>query len=92
MIISFQHKGLKLFFETGSKKGIQAQHAKRLRGILDDLDTATEPGDTGQPGYCLHPLEPKNSGIYAVKVSGNWRVTFRMNNGNAEIVDYLDYH
>ncbi len=44
------------------------------------------------PGFQLHLLEPRTSGIYAVSVSGNWRVTFRMNGENAEIVNYLDYH
>lgn len=44
------------------------------------------------PGYALHRLEPRRLSLYAVKVSGNWRVSFRFTDGNAEIVNYLDYH
>jgi proteic killer suppression protein len=44
------------------------------------------------PGLALHPLSGDRKGIWAVKVSGNWRVTFRMNGEDAEIVSYEDYH
>lgn len=30
MIKSFAHKGLQEFFESGSKKGIQAEHSAKL--------------------------------------------------------------
>lgn len=92
MILSFRHKGLKLFFETGNLKGIQAKHAAKLRLILTLLDVAETPEDINFAGAERHLLIPHSDGIYAVKVSGNWRVTFRMNGKNVEIVDYLDYH
>ena len=41
MIKSFKHKGLKVFFETGSKAGIQPKHAVRLRLMLTMLDVAS---------------------------------------------------
>ena len=44
------------------------------------------------PGFRLHPLKGRKRGHYAVSVSGNWRVTFRFEDGNAVDVDYLDYH
>jgi len=44
------------------------------------------------PGLYLHPLSGNRSGIWSVRVSGNWRVTFRFDGSNAEIVDYQDYH
>jgi proteic killer suppression protein len=40
MIKTFTHKGLEQFFLTGTKAGIQAMHAKRLRLILAMLDQA----------------------------------------------------
>lgn len=43
-------------------------------------------------GWDLHPLAGKLDNHYAVKVNKNWRVTFKIENGNAEIVDYQDYH
>lgn len=92
MIGRFNHKGLAKFFETGSKAGIQAQHADRLRLILGRLSAATEPRDMALPGLDLHPLKGDRKGTWAVAVSGNWRVTFKFIGKNAESVDYEDYH
>ena len=44
------------------------------------------------PGYDLHPLKGKLEGVWSVKVSANWRLTFRFQDGNAYVVDYRDYH
>ena len=57
MIKSFSHKGLKDFYETGSKKGIQADHASKLGRMLDRLDASTNPQDMNLPGYRLHQLK-----------------------------------
>lgn len=92
MIKSFIHKGLKNFFYKGTKKGINPNHAEKLSDILDMLDAATEIKDMKFPGSNLHLLEPKQNEIYAVSVSGAWRVTFRMEHGNVYIIDYLNYH
>jgi proteic killer suppression protein len=92
MIKSFSNKGLEVFFKTGSTKGIQAKHADRLGRMLDRLDAAVEVRDMNAPGYDLHPLKGKHAGHWSAKVSGNWRMTFRMENGNAYVVNYQDYH
>ena len=92
MFSSFKHKGLRSFSETGDLSNIQAKHAKRLRLILGFLDAAVSPRDMNFPGFDLHPLKGDKKGYWAVKVSGNWRVTFRFHNGDAYDVDYLDYH
>jgi proteic killer suppression protein len=47
MIRGFAHKGLERFYRTGSKSGIQAQQAKRLRLILTNLDQAESSGGYG---------------------------------------------
>ena len=92
MIRSFKHKGLARFFETGSKAGIQAQHAERLRLILAQLNAAVAPEDMALPGLRLHPLRGDRKGTWSVWVSGNWRVTFKFLGKDAEVVDYEDYH
>ena len=92
MITSFIHKGLERFYRTGNKASIQAKHAKRLRLILSNLDQAQTPEDMNLPGLMLHELKGNRKGIWAVKVSGNWRVTFRFIDHDAEIVNYEDYH
>jgi proteic killer suppression protein len=92
VIQSFAHKGLARFYHTGSKSGIQAKHAVRLRLILSNLDQAEGPADMDLPGLALHELKGKRKGVWAAKVSGNWRVTFRFVESDAEEVDYEDYH
>ncbi len=92
MIRSFKHKGLARFFETGSRSGIQVQHADRLRLILAQLTAATAPKDMGLPGLRLHPLKGDRKGTWSVWVSGSWRVTFKFVGKDADAVDYEDYH
>ena len=60
--------------------------------MLDRLDAATRPEDMNLPGYGFHGLAPKTKGVYAVSVSGNWRITFRFEGGNAVEVNLEDYH
>ncbi len=92
MIRSFKHKGLEKYFLKGTKSGIQAKHASRLRLILGRLNAATSPKDMDLPGLKLHELRGEKRGIWSVWVSGNWRITFRFNGKDAELVDYEDYH
>lgn len=88
MIQSFKPKGLEDFFCTGLKKGIQPDHAKKLRLVLDRLPNAELIGNMDYPGLNLQPLHGDLKGDWAVNASGNWRVTFQFENGNAYIVDY----
>lgn len=92
MIRSFRHKGLQVFFETGSKAGIQPAHAPRLRELLTALHAAKAPGDLGRPSWRLHPLSGDLAGHWAVTVQANWRLTFRFNASDVEVLDYVDYH
>jgi proteic killer suppression protein len=91
-IRSFRHKGLQRFFIAGTRSGIQAKHADRLRLILGRLHVSVEPRDMGLPGLALHSLKGKSQGRWAVKVSGNWRLTFAFDGHDAVDVDYEDYH
>ena len=92
MIKSFKHKGLENFFFTGTKKGIKPEHAGKLERILDRLNAANDLKDMNYPGSNLHPLSGDRKDQYSVRVSGNWRVIFEFENGDAYIVDYDDYH
>jgi len=92
VIRSFRHKGLERFFTTGSKAGIQAKHGNRLRLILGRLNVCSEPRDIDLPGLDLHRLKGARQDIYAVSVSGNWRITFKFIDKNVEDVNYEDYH
>ena len=92
MIKSFQHKGLKAFFETGSKAGIRPHHAPRLARQLARLDAAKTPDDMNVPGWRLHTLSGDLDKHYSITVNGNWRITFRFEGEDAVLVDYQDYH
>lgn len=92
MIRSFAHKGLKEFFENGSKKGIQPEHAPKLGRMLDRLDASISPQDMNLPGYRLHPLKGDKQDMWSVTVNGNWRLTFYFEGQDAHLVDYQDYH
>lgn len=92
MIKEFRHKGLKKFFETGSKAGIQPKHANRLRIQLGLLDVAAKPSDMDIPGWELHSLKGDLAEHWSIWVSGNWRLTFAFDGEDAVLVDYQDYH
>ena len=92
MIKSFKHKGLERFFRTGDFRGIQAQHAPRLERLLDALDSATDVAELNVPGWFLYRLKGDLKNLWSVRVSGNWRLTFVFQDGDAEIVNLEDYH
>jgi proteic killer suppression protein len=86
------HKGLEAFFLWESKRGIQPVHARRLGMLLERLDNAGQPEDLRFAGSGLHALKGTVTGLWSVRVSANWRVVFRFDDGDAYDVDYLDYH
>ena len=92
MIKSFRHRGIERFFRTGSKAGIQTNHAEKLRLQLFALDSARSPADMNAPGWKLHRLKGSLVDHWAISVSGNWRLTFKFEGEDAILVDYQDYH
>jgi proteic killer suppression protein len=92
VIRSFKHAGLEKFFKTGSKAGIQPAHAKKLESQLFALDEAEGPLEMNLSGWHLHQLQGALAGHWSVRVSGNWRLTFRFEGEDAILVDYRDYH
>lgn len=92
MIKSFAHKGLADFFASGSVRGVQPKHAKRLRTILTMLNAATHAGQMAAPALRFHPLRGSERGRFAVDVDENFRVTFHFVGRDAVEVDYGDYH
>lgn len=59
---------------------------------MSRMNVAKAPHDMAPPGWKLHPLHGKLTGHWAVWVSGNWRLTFKFENGDVVLVDYQDYH
>ncbi|MCY3602758.1 MAG: type II toxin-antitoxin system RelE/ParE family toxin [Chloroflexi bacterium] len=92
MISSFRHRGLRSLYSGRGTHRIAPEHVRKVRRILGVLDQSRRPRDMDIPGFQLHALSGELRGHYAVSVSGNWRITFRFENGHAVDVDYLDYH
>ncbi len=92
LIESFRHRGLKRLFERGDGSRVHAGRADRISDVLAHLDRAQTPGDLDLPGYRLHPLKGDLKDYWSVTISGNWRVIFRFENGDAFEVDLVDYH
>ena len=92
MIKSFEHKGLERFFTKGTKSGIQALHAVKLRDQLTFLNTAMTIDDMDIPGWRLHPLKGRKKNLWSITVNKNWRVVFKFEDGHAYVVNYEDYH
>ena len=92
MIGAFRHRGLQALYDGKTARRVAPEHVEKLRDILAALDRSRGPEGMNLPGFRLHALKGPLRGHYAVSVSGNWRVTFRFEDGAAVDVDYLDYH
>lgn len=92
MIKSFRHKGLKRLYEKDDSRGINPNYLKKVKRILANLDVAETIDHMRLPGYRLHELHGDRNGYFAVDVSGNWRIVFKYEDGDASDVDLMDYH
>ena len=92
MIRTIKHRGLRELYESGNGQYVDPRHVRKLELILTTLDRSTSPQGMNLSGFRFHALSGPMRGHYAVQVSGNWRVTFRFEDGDAYDVDYLDYH
>jgi proteic killer suppression protein len=92
MIRSFKHRGLRRLFLRGDRKQVRADQLNRIEDILARLNIADRAEEMALPGYRLHPLKGNLQGFWSVTVSGNWRIIFRFEDGDALDVDLIDYH
>jgi proteic killer suppression protein len=92
MIVSFRHRGLKLLFDKGDRRRVLSDYVSKIERILARLEEATEIGNMNLPGFRLRALKGDLAGYWSVTVSGNWRIVFRFENGDARDVDLIDYH
>ena len=90
MIIHFRHKGLQRLYEKGDRRRVPAAYVGKIERILARLDEASAPIGMALPGFRLHPLRGELTGFWAVNVSGNWRIIFRLEGGHASDVDLID--
>ena len=92
MIVSINHKGLKLLWTKNDAAKLPQNQVKKIRNMLTLLNGAAKVEDMNFPGADLHPLKGELKGFWSVTVTGNYRIIFRFEGGDAYLVDYLDYH
>lgn len=79
-------------YERGDTSRVGPELSGRVALALADLDDAYKPSDLDLPGYRLHPLKGDLKGYWSISISGNWRMIFRLEDGDAYDVDLVDYH
>ncbi len=92
MIVSIQHKGLKLLWTKNDASKLPQDQVTKIKDILTLLDAVENVNDMNFPGSGLHALKGNMAGYWSITVKANWRIIFKFENGNAKLVDYLDYH
>jgi len=94
MIVSFKHKGLRLFWETGSAKQLPYDQVEKIRRILDILnDTKQVPQDLiAFKNWGVHKLKGNYIEFWSLVVKENWRIIFRFEEGNVYDINLVDYH
>ena len=90
--MQFRHAGLRRFWERDDASRLNAAYVSRIDRLLDALEAAENPADMGLPGLRLHQLTGNRRGTWSVRVSANWRLTFRFEGGEAVDIDLEDYH
>jgi toxin HigB-1 len=93
VIKSFRHRGLRRLFEQNDARGVKQDQVRRIARALFLLDNAETPEQINQvPGLRLHRLTGDLAGQWSLSVSGNWRIVFQFEGGDAYDVDLVDYH
>ena len=89
------HKGLRRFIENDDRSGIQAAVAEKLGRMISFLqDMQKETELKAVPSWKAHQLTGDRKGTWSLFVTKNWRLTFRIDRNEIEIIDldYEDYH
>lgn len=89
------HRGLRRFIERNDPSGLSPLIVERVRNIvtfLQEMADASELHDV--PSWKAHQLSGDRKGTWSLAVTRNWRITFRINQAEGELLDldYEDYH
>ncbi|MFZ5568953.1 MAG: type II toxin-antitoxin system RelE/ParE family toxin [Thermodesulfobacteriota bacterium] len=93
MIKSFRCRETeKIFHREFSKKFHRDLHVQAFMK-LNAIDAAVNLEDLRQPpSNHLEALRGDRKGQYSIRINERWRVCFEWCNGNAEQVEFVDYH
>lgn len=85
------HRGLRRFIERDESSGLSPAVVEKVRNIvtfLQEMEDARELRDI--PSWKAHQLTGDRKGVWSLHVTRNWRIAFRIDGSEEEIVD-LDY-
>ncbi len=94
-IRGIRHKGLRRFIEKDDPSGLPSAFVEKIRNILSFLQDMERPEELATiASWRAHQLAGDRKGLWSLTVSRNWRITFRIDEAESEIVelDYEDYH
>lgn len=92
-IRSVRHRGLKRFIEDDDPRELRGDLVNRTRNILTSLIAAADMASVqGPPGWRIHELVGDRAGTWSISVSGNWRITFVIVDGEIFDLNMEDYH
>lgn len=94
-IRNVKHRGLRRLIEADDPSGLPAALVEKIRKILSFLQDMEREDELHQvPAWKAHQLTGDRGGTWSLHVSKNWRITFRIDRTDIEIVDldYQDYH
>jgi proteic killer suppression protein len=84
---------LKKLYVEDSEKGLPPEAVVKLRAMLTFLQDLHNPELLRAfPLWKAHQLTGARKGVWALHVTRNWRLTFRIESGEIADVDYEDYH
>ena len=92
-IASINHKGLRDYYVEGDAKGLKQNLVPRIRTILFALEAAPDMATVeGPPGWRIHQLKGDRAGEWSISVTGNWRLTFKIEGSAVTNLNLEDYH
>lgn len=89
------HKGLRRFIENDEASGLQPAVVVKVQRIVSFLqEMEREEELRSVPSWKAHMLTGDRKGTWSLLVTKNWRMTFRIDRAEIEIIDldYEDYH
>lgn len=90
---SFAHKGLRRLYEENSSQALGADTVDKLRKMLTFLDAMQRPDELrALPTWKAHVLTGDRKGVWSLHVTRNWRMTFRIEDGEIVDMNLEDYH
>jgi proteic killer suppression protein len=90
---SVRHRGLRRLIEDDDDREIRRDLVRRVRNVIAVLIAAQDMrGVAGPPGWRVHQLSGDRAGTWSISVSGNWRITFDLEDSEICNLHLEDYH